>query len=501
MKTKMVIYPQEQKDGLADLLLDPAKAMVSLASLAEPLTKEELHNFDILKNRKIFEDFAKAELSDEDLYPLKTVLVSTVWNKNDDVFTPVETWAARHTPEDKPFNNGHVESDIIGHITDNQCFDVDFKIIADQTPVNELPDKFHIVTAAVLYRHYRDKTLKDRIEAIIADIQEKKKFVSMECWFQGFDYAIKAQDGQNYIVARTPETAFLSKHLRAYGGTGEYDNHKVGRILKSIAFTGKGLVDNPANPESVVLASVLRDFNPQYTVAHLITPKIEKEKNVMENDKLITELQAELAALKVERDGLNKKLKDVDSQAAQAKVTTLEATVVATEKKVAELQASVATLTQTNEQLAKAKEDAEKSAKASGEELAKIRAEQVKTSRIAKLVTAGLTEDEAKAKVEKLLTVADDIFEEIVSLAGMDWKKEKEEKKEKKGDKKKKAEADVDADDADASGEDDEELEDTEAEEDAALASETDDESEEQTGVLTAISSYLEGKLNQKKHK
>ena len=52
-----------------------------------------------------------------DLFYIKSVLVSTGWNKNDDVFDAAETWAARNTPEDKQFNFMHNENDIIGHIT------------------------------------------------------------------------------------------------------------------------------------------------------------------------------------------------------------------------------------------------------------------------------------------------------------------------------------------------------------------------------------------------
>ena len=44
------------------------------------------------------------------------------------------------------------------------------------------------------------------------------------------------------IVARNDESAFLTKHLRAYGGTGEYEGYKIGRSLRDISFSGKGLV-------------------------------------------------------------------------------------------------------------------------------------------------------------------------------------------------------------------------------------------------------------------
>ena len=46
--------------------------------------------------------------------------------------------------------------------------------------------------------------------------------------------------------------SYLTKYLRAYGGQGEYDNYKIGRVLRNITFSGKGFVDKPANPDSVI---------------------------------------------------------------------------------------------------------------------------------------------------------------------------------------------------------------------------------------------------------
>ena len=107
------IYKQEIADGLSDQLANNSVACYALA---------EHHGSDhfvgdaddtIIKKLGI----AKAENKDQiDLYYIKSVLVSTGWNKNDDVFDPRELWQARNTPEDKPFNFMHDEKDIIGHI-------------------------------------------------------------------------------------------------------------------------------------------------------------------------------------------------------------------------------------------------------------------------------------------------------------------------------------------------------------------------------------------------
>ena len=55
-----------------------------------------------------------------------------------------------------------------------------------------------------------------------------------------------------HIVPRNNETAFLTRHLRAYGGEGSYQEHQIGRLLRNITFSGKGFVNRPANPESII---------------------------------------------------------------------------------------------------------------------------------------------------------------------------------------------------------------------------------------------------------
>ena len=55
---------------------------------------------------------------------------------------------------------------------------------------------------------------------------------------------------------------FLHKHLRAYGGKGGYEDHKIGRLLRNIVFSGKGFVNKPANPDSVIFdKNQLTEFN------------------------------------------------------------------------------------------------------------------------------------------------------------------------------------------------------------------------------------------------
>jgi len=134
------IYQHEINDGIGDLI----KSTASVAYCAEATVQKEIPEEIVAK--------AIAENKDQiDLYYLESVLVSCGWNKNDDVFLPEATWAARNTPEDKQFNFMHNENDIIGHITGSYVLTKDGKAVADDA---EMPEDFDIITQAVLYNSW-----------------------------------------------------------------------------------------------------------------------------------------------------------------------------------------------------------------------------------------------------------------------------------------------------------------------------------------------------------
>lgn len=173
-------------------------------------------------------------------------LVSTTMNLNDDVFLPEETWKARNTPVNTPYNDDHLETNIIGHIIAAKPTDKEGKLIDQE----DAPDYFDIEVDWVVY-----KSIYPAIAEEIADKGPKgEKFVSMECFFNDFDYALIDSDGKSnaQIIKRNEETAFLTKHLRAYGGEGQYGNKKIGRVLRDFRFSGMGSVDVPANPTSSI---------------------------------------------------------------------------------------------------------------------------------------------------------------------------------------------------------------------------------------------------------
>ena len=70
--------------------------------------------------------------------------------------------------------------------------------------------------------------------------------------FANFDYAVITPSNDHKMIVRSEDTAFLSKHLRAYGGSGDYQGNRVGRLIRNLTFSGKGLVKVPGNPESII---------------------------------------------------------------------------------------------------------------------------------------------------------------------------------------------------------------------------------------------------------
>lgn len=259
----MQIFQQEYDDGISEAIA--SQASISYASVVESYSQ----------NNSNIKFKALASVEDKDLYYTQSILVSSSWNKNDDIFDKSEIWIAKNSPEDKPTNLEHDEGTIVGHIVSNYPITEDGILIDENTPIENLPEKYHILTGAVIYSAYTNPDLKNRAEKLIAEIENGSKYVSMECFFQGFDYGlINKSTGEFKVLARDNNTAYLTKYLRAYGGLGEHENYKIGRVLRNITFSGKGYVDKPANPDSIIFNKDSFKFlekNDDFTKSGVIT--------------------------------------------------------------------------------------------------------------------------------------------------------------------------------------------------------------------------------------
>ena len=231
-------YNQEIKDGLSDKLANNTVAFtcsVTKSNVPSEATAKAVAAFGAGRNF--------------DLYYIQSILASIAANKNDDWFLPEEIWAARQTPVHKQLNYMHDEKNIIGVITDSILLNSAGEYVLTEENINSITD---IATQAVIWTHWDDKKVESNISKIIASIEENKLFVSMEALFKKFDYMLVSSTGFAKIVARSEATAFLTKYLRCYGGSGEFDNHRVYRILRDFTFSGKGIVEDPANPRSII---------------------------------------------------------------------------------------------------------------------------------------------------------------------------------------------------------------------------------------------------------
>lgn len=410
----MKIYDAEKKDNLQEIIA--ANASITYASEAYHII------FDTNDNelKKIVAAAMKlnAGAHDSDLYFVKSILVSSCWNKNDDVFDKAEIWQARYTPVDKPANLDHDEHKLVGHI--NACWAVDSKgnLIPENTPSEQLPNYYHLFNTSVVYKQWSDQALKNQAKELIEKIESGEKYVSMECLFSGFDYAIAAEKGYE-VQQRNEDSAFLTKYLRAYGGVGEYEGKKIGRLLRDVLFCGKGFVDRPANPDSIIFnannseifvtsvydnntsESVICDVEPSLiTIAHN-TEVLEKEA-IMPDDRL-KELEAENADLRKQLQEVDKASFEQKIEELETKVQSLQTTIETKDKQIGALEAAAQ---EVKTAVAKLEEDKDSLQK----QLNEASMREIVAKRVAMLVDGGIKKEIAETQVTKFESLTDEQF-------------------------------------------------------------------------------------------
>lgn len=466
LEVKMQIYKNEIQDGLKPLI----EGSTSIGFICD-IMPEDKHcpqcNHKIIQcdddsnqcnigNQSIA---TEQEEKQADLYYMNSVLVSAGWNKNDDVFSNAQLWAARKTPVQKPFNYMHDESDIIGHMTASMVVTPDLKVVPDDTLEENIPDKFDIVTSSVIYKTWSDIDTRMRVAELIQEIDEGKWSVSMECVFTDFDYALVTPDGSDKVLARTEESSFLTKHLRAYGGTGEYEGYKLGRLLKGFYFSGKGLVEKPANPRSIIFSKDVNPFNANATVN--FNNFITLRESVM--TKALNEISQVEASAKAEVDDMAQSSTEVETQPqaeeTQAETQITEKQLSEAENRVAQVEAAMKELEEKYEKamkqlaekpveqekpVAEKYEDEEddeemkkkeamlkkqkaefdqiisdKDAKieAMEKQLAELQASVATMTRKTLLTQAGISNDAAEALLVKFAEASDEMFESVIELA------------------------------------------------------------------------------------
>ena len=514
MHREIPIYKAEAEAGLSEAIM--AKENRAIATYCPILLDKEVvasvKDTTKAKNTDALKQALAGEGEQFDLHYIYTILSTTGWNRNDDVFDRYEMWSARNTAEDKPFNKGHDPNNIIGHITGNAVVDENYELVSNNSDIESLPDKFHILTSAVIYKHIssRDEKLTSDTKSLLQEIAEGKWFVSMEALFSNFDYALVSAEGKHTVVSRNEDTAFLSKHLRSYGGAGEFEGYRVGRLMRNLTFSGKGLVENPGNPESII-------FREEDNVIFKGVAKSNPEINVLvtssKGESSMSDNNEQIQSLKAQVETLQARLKDLDEEKVQAQISELEKSCADKDAEITELTSKLAEAAQANEESTKTlegfeevKAESEKTIEELSTKLANIEAENLKTSRISALVDKGVDKAEAETLVDTFAGISDEQFETLVlKLTEAPFHYEKDEEKKKKKEKedkdaeaghmKKKYDGKADENseveevaEAAEEAEDAEALENAEAEEAPALAAQSEDES---LSVMAGLQDYF----------
>ena len=138
----MKIYDIEKECGLEKAIAN-ASVCFETELINDSKTKDYASAWLADKN------LAEAHINDDDLYRVYSILVTSSWNRNDDIFSPEEVWAARDTPVFKPTNLEHDEKQMVGAMVDSWAVDEEFNLIADDIDPSDLPDQFHILASSV----------------------------------------------------------------------------------------------------------------------------------------------------------------------------------------------------------------------------------------------------------------------------------------------------------------------------------------------------------------
>ena len=428
---KIIIYQAEKSAGLEEQIR--SNASIAYASPLHPIDRIEPSVLDSFKT-KAAKFMSTAGTDDDDVYHTYSILVTSSWNKNDDVFGSEEVWSARKTPQYKPANLEHDEKKIIGSIISSWPVDDDFNLVDDNSTAEDLPDKIHILVSSVIYRQWQDSEYQARAEDLIRKIEHGEMFVSMECIFRGFDYAVQSPDGLNHIVARNEETSFLTRHLRSYGGTGQYQDHKVGRMLRNITFSGKGFVEKPANPESIIFDNdEVFDFAGASIAKNLFSKNngvsVRVEQNILSNtgseeeilmtsdflNEQVKELKEALSASQAEIKELTNKVSKANVEKLEAETTELNQMVDALGETVAKAEevakedaVKIEALAATITELTEAKDTAEAA-------IAEMEEKEKRNARATALIEAGIAEDQVEAKLDTFASLTDEQFSEVVA--------------------------------------------------------------------------------------
>jgi len=193
-----------------------------------------------------------------DLQYITAVFVSSGYNLNSAYFLPSELIMAKDTVIEKPLDLEHAQDKIVGHLFSSAFTYKDGSLFNPDEVASSLgPDvdnvNMDIVTAMRLY--------KARFPELAEDVDKGKYKVSMECFYRGFDVIV-----DSLIIPIDEARAIglvdvINNIVTVVEGNKSVGKHRVGRVLRGMIFSGCGLVESPANPDSVILETAAHNNN------------------------------------------------------------------------------------------------------------------------------------------------------------------------------------------------------------------------------------------------
>lgn len=280
-----------------------------------------------------------------DLLHVEAVLVTEGINANDDAFMREELKRAISSPILKPMNWQHNDAEILGAMYAVEARDLEGNKLAAEE-IGDTP--VELVIQGVVWHHLPH--IKTTAKEIVQRIDKGDLFVSMECWFNSYDYALFTSAGELWdVISRDSDTAFLDGYLRSRGGTGIYNGKRIGRALAGINFGGVAFVDRPANDRSLILEHFA--FDPTALAEEVVasTDGLEQTQvvtnNVVSNDEPLEVNMNDLnrAAASANADEIRGAVEGaLEAREAAAKATASAQELTQTKARNAELEKQVA---------------------------------------------------------------------------------------------------------------------------------------------------------------
>jgi len=246
-----------------------------------------------------------------DLQYNTAVFVSSGFNLNSAYFMPTELLKARESVSHKPLDFEHRQTEIVGHIY-SQVFAKKDRTIFDPVElynsVGEDIENMHmdILVAMCLY--------KALFPELAEEVSTGKYCVSMECYFRDFDVIV-----DNLVIPRAEAQSLglvdvVNNTILVTEGDKVKGNKRVGRVLRDMLFAGCGLVENPANLESIILETA--GYNDKYIldltkVGSYMKNKQEKEAIVVHS---LEGAEKDLAYLSASYGGSHKHSLQIDKE-------------------------------------------------------------------------------------------------------------------------------------------------------------------------------------------